>query len=99
KDDWEDLIHLANRASWRIISSMKQEENTASTGESKGLYWYHKMGGNLLRYLARSARGNGREEATESCLVAYKVAGDIVVIIILPTLPIHLGLALNFSVF
>ncbi|KAB0388523.1 hypothetical protein E2I00_000600, partial [Balaenoptera physalus] len=41
---------------------------------------------------------NFRKEAAENSLVAYKAASDIAMAE-LPTHPIHLGLALNFSVF
>eukprot|EP00069_Balaena_mysticetus_P010891 bmy_20953T0 len=50
------------------------------------------------RYLAEFATGNDRKEAAENSLVAYKAASDIAMAE-LPTHSIHLGLALNFSVF
>uniref|UniRef100_A0A7N0TU41 14-3-3 domain-containing protein n=1 Tax=Kalanchoe fedtschenkoi TaxID=63787 RepID=A0A7N0TU41_KALFE len=43
--------------------------------------------------------GGERKEATESTLIAYKVAQDITNTKFAPTHPIRLGLALNFSVF
>jgi len=70
---------------------------TASTGESK--VFYYKMKGDYHRYLAEFATGNGRKEAAENSLIAYKSASDIAVTELPPTHPIRLGLALNFSVF
>jgi len=70
---------------------------TASTGESK--VFYYKMKGDYHRYLAEFASGNGRKEAAENSLIAYKSASDIAVTELAPTHPIRLGLALNFSVF
>jgi len=70
---------------------------TANTGESK--VFYNKMKGDYHRYLAEFAAGNGRKEAAENSLIAYKAASDIAVTELPPTHPIRLGLALNFSVF
>jgi len=70
---------------------------TATSGESK--VFYYKMKGDYHRYLAEFANGNGRKEAAENSLIAYKSASDIAVTELAPTHPIRLGLALNFSVF
>jgi len=70
---------------------------TATSGESK--VFYYKMKGDYHRYLAEFASGNGRKEAAENSLIAYKSASDIAVTELAPTHPIRLGLALNFSVF
>eukprot|EP01117_Protostelium_nocturnum_P015518 TRINITY_DN6029_c0_g1_i1.p1 TRINITY_DN6029_c0_g1~~TRINITY_DN6029_c0_g1_i1.p1 ORF type:complete len:177 (-),score=31.63 TRINITY_DN6029_c0_g1_i1:148-678(-) len=48
---------------------------TATTGESK--VFYYKMKGDYHRYLAEFAAGNGRKEAAENSLFAYKSASDI----------------------
>ncbi|RNA00229.1 14-3-3 epsilon [Brachionus plicatilis] len=69
----------------------------ASTGESK--VFYYKMKGDYYRYLAEFATGNDRKEAAENSLIAYKAASDISTSELVPTHPIRLGLALNFSVF
>uniref|UniRef100_A0A2I3HDW9 14-3-3 domain-containing protein n=1 Tax=Nomascus leucogenys TaxID=61853 RepID=A0A2I3HDW9_NOMLE len=69
----------------------------ANTGESK--VFYYKMKGDYHRYLAEFATGNDRQEAVENSLVAYKAASDTAMTELPPTHPIHLGLALNFSVF
>nr|CAI5823636.1 unnamed protein product [Callosobruchus analis]CAI5833886.1 unnamed protein product [Callosobruchus analis] len=78
----------ARRASWRIISSIEQKE------ESK-----FPLQGDYHRYLAEFATGNDRKDAAEHSLVAYKSASDIAMTELPPTHPIRLGLALNFSVF
>jgi len=57
------------------------------------------MKGDYHRYLAEFAQGDGRKEAAEHSLAAYKAASDIAVTELPPTHPIRLGLALNFSVF
>lgn len=69
----------------------------ASSGESK--VFYYKMKGDYFRYLAEFAISNDRKEAAENSLIAYKAASDISTSELVPTHPIRLGLALNFSVF
>ncbi|KAL6048527.1 putative multifunctional chaperone ixodes scapularis multifunctional chaperone [Balamuthia mandrillaris] len=70
---------------------------SATNGESK--VFYYKMKGDYHRYLAEFATGDGRKEAAEHSLGAYKSATDIAATELPPTHPIRLGLALNFSVF
>jgi len=57
------------------------------------------MKGDYHRYLAEFATGNDRKDAAQNSLTAYKQASEIAVTDLAPTHPIHLGLALNFSVF
>eukprot|EP00286_Rhodomonas_abbreviata_P010778 CAMPEP_0181316764 /NCGR_PEP_ID=MMETSP1101-20121128/16071_1 /TAXON_ID=46948 /ORGANISM="Rhodomonas abbreviata, Strain Caron Lab Isolate" /LENGTH=411 /DNA_ID=CAMNT_0023424037 /DNA_START=17 /DNA_END=1252 /DNA_ORIENTATION=- len=70
---------------------------SAATAESK--VFFYKMQGDYCRYIAEVAIGAEKKEASERCLVAYKMAQDIAVTDMGPTHPIRLGLALNFSVF
>jgi len=68
----------------------------SSTSESK--VFYFKMKGDYHRYLAESTTGESKLQASENALEAYKAASDKA-LELLPTNPIRLGLALNFSVF
>jgi len=68
----------------------------AKTAESK--VFYFKMKGDYYRYLAESTTGEPRTQAADKALAAYKKASDTA-LDLLPTNPIRLGLALNFSVF
>ncbi|KAL5578064.1 hypothetical protein UlMin_019763 [Ulmus minor] len=70
---------------------------SASSAESK--VFYLKMKGDYHRYLAEFKTGSERKEATESTLLAYKSAQDIVLAELAPTHPIRLGLSLKFSIF
>lgn len=87
KEICEDILNLLDK---HLIPH-------ASTGESK--VFYYKMKGDYYRYLAEFATSNDRKEAAEHSLVAYKAASDISTSELVPTHPIRLGLALNFSVF
>eukprot|EP00762_Andalucia_godoyi_P005413 ANDGO_08418.mRNA.1 14-3-3 protein epsilon len=126
----------ARRASWRIVSSIEQKEESkrndahvskireyrlliekelagicgdilaildnhlipnAKTSESK--VFYYKMKGDYHRYLAEFLVADARKDAAENSLIAYKAASDVAMTDLLPTHPIRLGLALNFSVF
>jgi 14-3-3 protein epsilon len=68
----------------------------SKTGESK--VFYFKMKGDYHRYLAESTSGESKQRAAELALEAYKSA-SLKAQELIPTNPIRLGLALNFSVF
>ncbi|TKC36111.1 hypothetical protein EI555_007500 [Monodon monoceros] len=103
-DDWEDPVHhgkLAEQAGRydKMVESMKKAAGMdveLTTEERNLLSVAYKN--DYSRDLAEFATGDDRKEAAESSLVAYKAASDIAMAE-LPTHPIHLGLALNFSVF
>lgn len=126
----------ARRASWRIVSSIEQKEESrgntshvaitkeyrgkiekelsdickdilqileknlipsAKSGESK--VFFYKMCGDYHRYLAEFSSEEERKAASQQSLEAYQSATDIASTELMPTHPIRLGLALNFSVF
>lgn len=70
---------------------------SAKSGESK--VFYYKMKGDYHRYMAEFASDPERREAAQLSLEAYTQATSTAVIDLVPTHPIRLGLALNFSVF
>ncbi|KAG4400080.1 hypothetical protein GLYMA_08G363800v4 [Glycine max] len=82
----------ARRASWRIISSIEQKEE--SRGNEDHVAIIKEYRGKI-----EFKTGAERKEAAESTLLAYKSAQDIALADLAPTHPIRLGLALNFSVF
>merc|ERR1711988_1753913 len=68
-------------------------------GSAEAVVFYKKMEGDYSRYLAEYSTGEGRKLAAERSLLAYQEAQDIAQTNLMPTHPIRLGLALNFSVF
>jgi len=70
----------------------------ASSQVAESKVFYNKMKGDYHRYLAESTTGESRQASAEKALEAYKAASEIS-LELLPTDPIRLGLALNFSVF
>ncbi|RRT74298.1 hypothetical protein B296_00024211 [Ensete ventricosum] len=96
----------ARRASWRILSSIEQKEETKGNEHHvKSINEYrHKVESELskadyYRYLAEFKSGNERKENSEQSLKAYQAATSTAEADLAPTHPIRLGLALNFSVF
>merc|ERR1711981_14077 len=61
--------------------------------------FYLKMKGDYFRYLAEVTRDSERAAVVENSRKAYQEASDIAAKDMLPTHPINLGLALNYSVF
>ncbi|KAB0368922.1 hypothetical protein FD755_018927 [Muntiacus reevesi] len=103
--------NLLSVASWRIISN--KEENKGGEGKLKTelqLICYDILGvlgkhlipapniGDYHGYLAEFATRNDRKEAVENSLMAYKAASAIAMIELGSAHPIHLGLALSFSI-
>merc|ERR1711865_1280712 len=68
-------------------------------GSAEAVVFYKKMDGDYNRYLAEYSTGEGRKLAAERSLLAYQESADIAQTNLMPTHPIRLGLALNFSVF
>jgi len=86
-DICDDILKLLNDY---LIPSAKQPESKV---------FYHKMKGDYHRYLAEFSVEDKRKKASDNSLEAYKKANEIAGNELLPTHPIRLGLALNFSVF
>lgn len=61
--------------------------------------FYLKMKGDYYRYKVEVARGEARNALIEESQSAYQSAYDIASAEMIPTHPIRLGLALNYSVF
>ena len=61
-------------------------------------YFNHARKGDYLRYLAEFLAGDKRKKVSDQALEAYEQA-TVSAASLSPTLPIRLGLALNFSVF
>ncbi|KAE9384835.1 14-3-3 protein [Gymnopus androsaceus JB14] len=104
----------ACRASWRIVSSVEQKEeskgNEAQVSMVKGYgekveTELAKIREDILDVLDKhlipsAASGESkRKESADKSLEAYKAASDVAVAGLPPAHPIRLGLALNFSVF
>lgn len=66
---------------------------------SESNVFYHNMKGDHNRYLAEIASGEKRDAAATAAQEAYIYATTIAQTELSPTVPIRLGLALNFSVF
>eukprot|EP01066_Platyproteum_vivax_P003605 Platyproteum_vivax@DN14553_c0_g1_i1.p1 len=69
----------------------------ASTDESK--VFYQKMKGDYYRYISEHSVDDAKKTASEKAQEAYGAATDLATNNMVPTHPIRLGLALNYSVF
>merc|ERR1711939_1109195 len=69
----------------------------AGNGESK--VFYQKMKADYYRYIAEYKDGDAKKQAAESARQAYAAAQEVAEKDLAVTHPIHLGLALNYSVF
>jgi 14-3-3 protein epsilon len=80
------------------ILNVLDEHLIQRADKSESKVFYYKMKGDYNRYLAESTSGDLRSVAADNALNAYVKASEISKDL-LPTNPIRLGLALNFSVF
>ena len=80
------------------VLSLLDESVIPSDPEYEARVFYYKMKGDYLRYKAEYKRGDEKQPIAEQALAAYKSANELTGELI-PTHPIRLGLALNFSVF
>ncbi|KAJ6429519.1 hypothetical protein OIU84_021014 [Salix udensis] len=100
----------ARRASWRIMSSIEQKEESKGHDsnvklingippEGEATVFYYKMKGDYYRYLAEFKTDQERKDAADQSLKGYEAASATASTDLPSTHPIRLGLALNFSVF
>lgn len=69
----------------------------ATTAESKVFLW--KMKGDYHRYISEYATGDELKKHSKDGLEIYQKATDLATKELKTTMPVRLGLALNFSVF
>lgn len=96
----KDVLDLLSKY---LIKKAKEDftNNSANTTSNvvDGLVFYLKMQGDYFRYLSEVSQGEEKSVNVDSSDAAYKEATEIAKEKMLPTHPIRLGLALNFSVF
>ncbi|CAN1295646.1 14-3-3-like protein GF14 iota [Linum perenne] len=89
----------ARRASWRIMSSIEQKEESKGNEQNVKLIKTYRQKGDYFRYLAEFKTESERKDAAEKSLKGYEAASATASTELPSTHPIRLGLALNFSVF
>lgn len=77
---------------------MRRESFTSKCIHQAFFYFNYSRKGDYLRYLAEFLAGDKRKQVADQALEAYEQA-TASASSLSPTLPIRLGLALNFSVF
>lgn len=82
----------------KIITLIADDLLSKNSTDKESTVFYHKMSGDYHRYLAEFKTGEEKNQATENSKEAYNAA-TLAAKDLLPTHPIRLGLALNFSVF
>jgi len=79
------------------VTDIKPADQTEQDAESS--VFYLKMKGDYFRYLGEVAAGDQRQKVVDDSEKAYRKAFEQAKAKMLPTHPIRLGLALNYSVF
>lgn len=87
-----------------ILSTLRKvlipfSESLGTPASQEATVFYLKMEGDYHRYLAEFQTGEVRNKSVSSAAEVYGQAKDLAKAKLLPTNPIRLGLALNFSVF
>ncbi|CAH1271196.1 YWHAZ [Branchiostoma lanceolatum] len=100
KEVCEEILELLDRY---LIPGADEELTKGTDGEYLVHYvefivFYLKMKGDYLRYLTEILEGSEKEDKVSKAMESYKEAQGKAARL-LPTNPIRLGLALNFSVF
>ena len=96
--EYKDCIEKELDAICLEVLTLLDESVIPNDPESEARVFYYKMKGDYLRYKAEYKRGAEKHPISEEALSAYKSADELAGELI-PTHPIRLGLALNFSVF
>jgi 14-3-3 protein epsilon len=81
------------------VLSVLTDHLIPKSNDDEAKIFYFKMQGDYHRYLAEVASKEQKKTVGQSALEAYQSATDIAAKSLLPTHPLRLGLALNFSVF
>lgn len=84
-----------------VARRLDGEEALTRVASGEAVVFYVKMMGDHYRYLAEFSveREEARTRAAHRSLAAYQVASEVAKLHLVPTSPVRLGLALNFSVF
>lgn len=81
------------------MQALLDQHLVKESGLPESQVFYLKMKGDYFRYLAEVATGAERDGIVGDSQAAYQAAFNVSTTHMLPTHPIRLGLALNFSVF
>ncbi|KCZ80522.1 hypothetical protein H312_02084 [Anncaliia algerae PRA339] len=92
----KELCDICEEALGTIDAKILQMDDVKNNRES--LIFFMKMKGDYYRYKAEVEEGEALNKSIESAKVAYEEAHNQA-ILLPPTSPVRLGLALNFSVF
>ncbi|XP_044527307.1 14-3-3 protein sigma [Gracilinanus agilis] len=97
--EYREKVETELRAVCGTVLSLLDSHLIRDAGDAESRVFYLKMKGDYFRYLAEVATGDDKKSTIDSARAAYQEAMDISKKEMLPTNPIRLGLALNFSVF
>eukprot|EP01067_Filipodium_phascolosomae_P008670 Filipodium_phascolosomae@DN745_c0_g1_i1.p1 len=81
-----------------ILKLLDQYLIKGSTSDESKVF-YHKMKGDYYRYISEHSVEDAKKDAADKAQEAYSAATDLATTNMVPTHPIRLGLALNYSVF
>lgn len=97
--DFREKIEKELEGICKEILTVLHEHLIPNAENAEAQVFYHKMAGDYLRYRAEFTTGDAHAQASQDSLKSYESAMNIASADLVPTNPIRLGLALNFSVF
>jgi len=97
-EDYRSRIEVEVEDICKDIISLLDDHLLGSATDDEGRVFFYKMKGDYYRYLGEFKDENAREDIADKSEEAYKKASEFAESLV-PTNPIKLGLALNFSVF